>query len=113
MKKHLLEGVKKGAFDESAAEAKFEQWLTKKKMSLQDVKNKERETAKATAKTRLEAEKEVNKTKADVLSKKRAELAVSMAQKAAAEAAKVAAAEAAEIAEISETPETAETPSAE
>ena len=108
-KKHLLEGVKKGAFDEAAAEVKFEQWLTKKKMSLQDVKNKEREAAKTTAKTLLEAEKEVNKTKATALSKKRAELAISVAQKAAAEAAEVAAAEAAEIAEITETPETEET----
>ena len=27
MKKHLLEGVKKGAFDEAAAEAKFEAWM--------------------------------------------------------------------------------------
>ena len=107
IKKHLLEGVKKGAFDEAAAEAKFEQWLTKKKMSLQDVKNKEREAAKTTAKTLLEAEKEVNKTKATALSKKRAEIALSAAHKAAAEAAEVAAAEAAEKAEISETPETA------
>ena len=99
-KKHLLEGVKKGAFDLAAAEVKFEQWLTKKKMSLQDVKNKEREFVKATAKTLLEAEKEINKTKAAILSKKRADLAFSAAQKAAAEAAEVAAAEAAEIAEI-------------
>ena len=101
LKKHLLEGVKKGAFDEAAAEVKFEQWLAKKKLSLQDVKNKEREAAKVTAKTLLEAEKEVNKTKATALSKKRAELAASVAQKAAAEAAEVAAAEAAEAAEIS------------
>ena len=116
MKKHLLEGVKKGAFDETAAETKFEQWLTKKKMALQDAKNKEREATKATAKTLLEAEKEVNKTKATALSKKRADLAVSAAQKAAAEAAEAAAAEAAEVAEISETsetPEIVETPSAE
>ena len=27
LKKHLLEGVKKGAFDEAAAEAKFEAWM--------------------------------------------------------------------------------------
>jgi len=104
-KKHLLEGVKKGAFDVAAAEVKFEQWLAKKKLSLQDVKNKEREAVKATAKTLLEAEKEVNKTKATALSKKRAELAVSTAQKAAEEAAEIAAAEAKELAEISETTE--------
>ncbi|MCL1821987.1 MAG: 30S ribosomal protein S16 [Prolixibacteraceae bacterium] len=83
LKKHLLEGVKKGAFDEAAAETKFQEWLTKKKMSIQDVKNKVREAAKATAKTLLEAEKEVNQARSAVLSKKKAELAVSAAKKAA------------------------------
>jgi small subunit ribosomal protein S16 len=105
-KKHLLEGVKKGAFDEAAAETKFEQWLTKKKLSLQDVKNKEREVKKASAKSLLENEKEVNKTKATALSKKRADFAMAAAKKAEAEAAEVAAAEAAENAAIAETLET-------
>ena len=102
LKKHLLEGVKKGAFDNEAAEAKFEQWLMKKKMSLQDVKNKEREAAKATAKTTLAAEKEINQAKADALSKKKADIAISAAKKAATEAAEIAAVEAAEAKEISE-----------
>ena len=83
LKKHLLEGVKKGAFDEAAAEAKFQEWLTKKKMSLQAVINKEREVKKATAKTLLDAEKEVNNAKSAALSKKKAELAVSAAPKEA------------------------------
>ena len=98
LKKHLLDGVKKGAFDEAAAEAKFQEWQTKKKMSLQDIKNKERETAKATAKTLLEAEKEVNKAKLEALSKKKSELAVAAAQKAAEAAAAEAAEAAAEAA---------------
>ncbi|MDR0794488.1 MAG: 30S ribosomal protein S16 [Tannerella sp.] len=101
LKKHLLDGVKKGAFDETAAEAKFEQWLTKKKMALQDVKNKVRETDKTASKKRLETEKEINQAKADALLKKKSEIANLAAQKVAAEAAKVAAAEAAEAAEIS------------
>jgi small subunit ribosomal protein S16 len=96
LKKHLLEGVKKGAFDETAAEAKFQEWLTKKKMSLQDVKNQEREKTKSTAKTLLEAEKEVNKAKSAALSKKKAELAVTAAQKVAEAKAAEEAAEAAE-----------------
>jgi len=100
MKKHLLEGVKKGAFDEAAAEKKFQEWLTKKKRALQDVKNKEREDEKALTKSLIDAEKEVNKAKATALSKKKAELALSAAQKVAAEAAALAAAEAAEAAEI-------------
>ena len=35
MKKHLLEGVKKGAFDEAAAEAKFEAWMKSKEAKIQ------------------------------------------------------------------------------
>src|SRR5215469_3231674 len=31
LKKHLLEGVKKGAFDETAANAKFDTWQQEKK----------------------------------------------------------------------------------
>ncbi|MDR2233562.1 MAG: 30S ribosomal protein S16 [Tannerella sp.] len=111
MKKHLLEGVKKGAFDEAAAETKFQEWITKKKRSLQDIRNKEREDDKALTKTLLDAEREVNKAKATALSKKKAELSLAAAQKVAAEAAAVAEAEAAEAAEISaavSTPEPAE-----
>jgi small subunit ribosomal protein S16 len=100
MKKHLLDGVKKGAFDEAAAETKFQSWLTGKKTSLQDVKNKDREATKAETKARLEAEKEVNKAKAEVLAQKKAELVAEAARKAAAAQAEAAAAEAAEAAEI-------------
>ena len=35
LKKHLLEGVKKGAFDEAAAEEKFQAWLKNKQASVQ------------------------------------------------------------------------------
>ena len=35
LKKHLLEGVKKGAFDEAAAEAKFEAWMKEKEAKIQ------------------------------------------------------------------------------
>ena len=94
LKKHLLEGVKKGAFDEAAAEAKFQEWLTKKKVSLQTVTDKEREAEKATAKTLLESEKEINKAKIAALSKKKAELVLSAAKKAADAAAVEAAEEA-------------------
>jgi ribosomal protein S16 len=34
-KKHLLGGVKKGAFDEAAADAKFEEWLGAKEAKIQ------------------------------------------------------------------------------
>ncbi|MDR3267991.1 MAG: 30S ribosomal protein S16 [Tannerella sp.] len=89
LKKHLLEGVKKGAFDEATAEAKFQTWLTEKKQALQSVKDSDREVNKAAGKARLEAEKEVNKVKADAIAQKKAALAAEAAKKAAAEAATV------------------------
>ena len=58
LKKHLLEGVKKGAFDEATAETKFQAWLKNKQASVQAVKDKDSEAAKAAAIARLEAEKE-------------------------------------------------------
>ncbi len=94
MKKHLLDGVKKGAFDEAKAEEKFQSWLTEKKLSLQKVKDAEREKSKAVVKARLDAEKEVNKAKAEVVAKKKAELAAAAEAKAKEEAAAAAAEEA-------------------
>ncbi|MDR0394336.1 MAG: 30S ribosomal protein S16, partial [Tannerella sp.] len=94
MKKHLLEGVKKGAFDEATANARFDAWLQEKKISLQKVKDDEREKNKATKKALLDAEKEVNKAKSEALAKKKADLAAEIAAKAK-EAADAAAAEAA------------------
>ena len=94
MKKHLLDGVKKGAFDEAKAEEKFQSWLTEKKLSLQKVKDAEREKSKAVVKARLDAEKEVNKAKAEVVAKKKAELAAAAEVKAKEEAAAAAAEEA-------------------
>ncbi|HCC51692.1 MAG TPA: 30S ribosomal protein S16 [Porphyromonadaceae bacterium] len=86
LKKHLLEGVKKGAFDEAVANAKFEAWKQEKYTSLQKVKENEREQKKVTAKALLEAEKEVNKAKAEALAKKKADLVAEAAAKAKEEA---------------------------
>lgn len=107
LKKHLLVGVKKGAFDEAAAEEKFQAWLKNKQASLQAIKDKDKEAARAAAKVRLEAEKEVNKAKAEILAKKKAEQAA-----AAAEAAKKAEAEAAAAAATEATPEATATATA-
>lgn len=73
MKKHLLEGVKKGAFDAAEAEKRFAAWKTSKESSI--VKTKEQIAADkiAQAKLRLAAEAEVNKVKAAELAKKKAE----------------------------------------
>jgi small subunit ribosomal protein S16 len=73
LKKHLLEGVKKGAFDESVAEEKFQAWLDNKNVGLQAVKEKDREAVREAGKARLEAEKEINKARGEALAKKLAE----------------------------------------
>lgn len=96
LKKHLLEGVKKGAFDEAAVEVKFQAWLQSKQTSVQTTKEKNSEAAKLAEKARLEAEQEVNKAKAAVIAKKKAEKA---AAEAAAQAPVEEAAPAAESAE--------------
>lgn len=64
MKKHLLDGVKKGAFDEAEAEKRFDQWMDEKSGKIQGKKeslSKAQADAKAKA---LEAEAEVNKARA-------------------------------------------------
>ncbi|MDR2621229.1 MAG: 30S ribosomal protein S16 [Dysgonamonadaceae bacterium] len=99
LKKHLLGGVKKGAFTEAEAEKKFEAWLDTKQNAVKAEISKLSETQRAAAKAKLDAEKAVNKTKAEALAAKKAELA---AAKKLAEA---------EVAVAEETP--AEVPAAE
>lgn len=94
MKKHLQEGVKKGAFDEAEAEKRFAAWKTMKEGSVNKTKEQLAAEKAADAKARLAAEVEFNKAKAAELAKKLAE-----AKAAEVEAAVAAAAEAAPAAE--------------
>ena len=73
MKKHLLGGVTKGAFDEAEAEKRFEAWKSNKQQATQSLKSKDAEKQRVEEKARLDAEKEVNKTRAEALAKKKAE----------------------------------------
>ena len=99
MKKHLLGGVAKGAFDEAQAEAKFNAWKENKQSGLAALKAKEEEAKKAEAKARLEAEKKVNEEIAKkVAEKKAAEAAAKAEAEAAAKAEEAAAAPAEEAA---------------
>ena len=98
MKKHLMGGVAKGAFDEAQAVAKFNSWKTSKQSGLEELKAKQEEAKKAEAKIRLEAEKKVN----EAIAKKVAE------KKAAAIEAEAAAAATEEAAPAAEATETAE-----
>lgn len=107
MKKHLLEGVKKGALTLEQAEAKFNAWMTEKETKISTKKSALSQGKVSAKKAALEAEAKVNADRAAELAKKKAEEA---AAKAAAEAEARAAAEAeaapaTEVAEATETPE--------
>lgn len=71
--KHLQGGVKKGAFDETTAQKKFEAWKAEKDAKLGKITAEELEKVRKVAKERLAAEVETNKQKAAEILKKRQE----------------------------------------
>jgi small subunit ribosomal protein S16 len=91
LKKHLLGGVAKGAFSEADAENKFEAWKTAKQTAIKAKISKLNEAERTAVKTALEAEKAVNKAKAEALAAKKAEIAATKAKEAAEAAAAKAA----------------------
>ena len=60
MKKHLLEGVRKGALTEEQAEAKFEAWVSEKENKIEGKVQSLNEAAQTSRSARLAAEAEVN-----------------------------------------------------
>lgn len=82
--KHLNGGVRKGAFDEAAAKAKFEAWKQEKEAKANAVVSKHAEEKKAAAAARLEAEKKVNEKIAEKVAEKKAAAAKAEAEAAAA-----------------------------
>lgn len=94
VKKHLLEGVKKGAFSAEVAEQKFNAWMTEKDAKIQAEKDKSAKTKQTELKERLEAEAKVKEAKAQAIAKKLADAAA--AAKPAEEAAEGGEAPAAE-----------------
>ena len=86
--KHLKGGVKKGAFDEAAAQQRFDAWKNDKQKGLDAVRQAELKAQKAAAEKELKAEKEINEAIAKKVAEKKA-----AAQAAAAEAAAEAATE--------------------
>lgn len=87
LKKHLLGGVRKGAFDEATADKKFEAWKADKEKNKEGVKANAVNAKAAEAKKRLEAEKEAHKAKAAELAKKKAEALEAQVAEAAEEVA--------------------------
>lgn len=84
MKKHLIEGAKKGAFTPEVAEERFAKWAAEKasrtSKTLQDIAS-EKKTAAA---SRLADESKVNLAKAEAVSAKKSAVAAEAAAKVAA-----------------------------
>ncbi|MBQ0072727.1 MAG: 30S ribosomal protein S16 [Prevotella sp.] len=78
--KHLKGGVKKGAFDEATAQAKFEAWKQAKVSGIEAFKAKNADAKKAAAKAALEAEKKVNESIAQKIAEKKAAAAAAAAE---------------------------------
>ena len=118
--KHLKGGVKKGAFDEAAAQKKFDAWKADKQKGLEKVAAEEARAKKDAAAAQLKAEKAQNEEQAKKNAEKKAAEEAAKAEAEAAKAAEEAAAEApaeeapAEEAPAEEAPATeAEAPAAE
>lgn len=85
--KHLRGGVKKGAFDEAAAQSKFDAWKANKEKSLELIRENDAKSKKETYAKNLEAEKKSNEAKAKQVAEKKVAIEAAKAEAAAAEAA--------------------------
>jgi small subunit ribosomal protein S16 len=92
IKKHLLEGVKKGAFDEAEATKRFEEWISQNEAKIEAKKSGLEKSQDDELGKRLSVEKRVNEARVAKLAKRNADLA---AKAAAGDKAKALAREAA------------------
>jgi small subunit ribosomal protein S16 len=75
IKKHLLEGVKKGAFDDAEATKRFEEWMKQNESKVEAKKSGLEKSKDDELERKLEAEKKINEARAARLAKKQAALA--------------------------------------
>jgi len=113
IKKHLLEGVKKGAFDDAEATKRFEEWMIQNEAKIEAKKSGLEKSLDDELGKRLTVEKKVNEARAAKLAKRTADLAAKAAAvvKAETQAEEVAPAE--EPAQVPVAEETASEPVAE
>jgi small subunit ribosomal protein S16 len=79
MKKHLLEGVKKGAFDEAEATRRFEEWIKQNEAKIEAKKSSLEKSQDDELEKRLSVEKRVNEARTAKLAKRNADLAAKAA----------------------------------
>ena len=85
MKKHLLEGVKKGALTPEQVEEKFAAWLKEKESKIQAKKDRLAKGEKEEVAKRIQEESKVREVRAQDIAKKNAKLAAKEAGEKAAE----------------------------
>lgn len=83
LKKHLLEGVKKGAFDEAEAERRFNEWMADKQKRIDGKRASIQSAEEQSRRERIDAEKLISDTRAAEIAKRNAELAEEEAAAAA------------------------------
>ena len=71
-KKHLLIGVRKGAFSEEEAERRFEAWMEEKEARIQAKRERLQKSREENEKKRLEDETKIKEARAEEIAKKRA-----------------------------------------
>jgi small subunit ribosomal protein S16 len=115
IKKHLLEGVKKGAFDEAEATKRFEEWIKQNEAKIEAKKSNLEKSQDDELGKKLADEKRVNEARAAKLAKRNADLAAKAAagDKALVEAINEEAAPAEETTESTAPEETSSEPVAE
>jgi len=84
MKKHLLDGAKKGAFSIEEADARFEKWMNEKEAKIQAKVVGVEKSKQDDAKKRMDNEIKVKEAMTQELAKKKAEEAASKAKSEAA-----------------------------
>jgi len=86
IKKHLLDGVKKGAFDEAEATKRFEEWMKQNEAKIETKRSGLEKSKDDRLVMMLEAEKKINEARAAKLAKKQADLAAKAEAASKAEA---------------------------
>jgi small subunit ribosomal protein S16 len=87
IKKHLLEGVKKGAFDEAEATKRFDEWVKQNEAKIESKKLNLEKSKDDEVDKKLAVEKKVNEARAAKLAKRIADQAAKAAAGEKAEAA--------------------------
>src|SRR6056297_954552 len=113
MKKHLLEGVKKGALTEEQAEERFQSWLKEKESKIEAKREQIRKGVADDDKKRLEAETKIREARAEELAKRNAEAAAEEAKANAEETEEAKTEDAPEAEETNAEEQQAEEPKAE